>query len=48
MSRILRYTNPQPRPDGVTWKCAVCGGVYNSADEARACAERDHERKTKR
>ena len=43
---IIRVTNPTQRAGfGGKWSCIVCHNVYDTEDEARACAEVDHRRR---
>lgn len=46
-SYIIEYTNPTHlvKEVGAPWQCAVCKNKYDSEEEARSCAERDHARK---
>lgn len=43
MATIIRRTNPDRlKTRNPSYSCAACEAKYNTADEARLCAERDH------
>jgi hypothetical protein len=46
VSTIIRYTNPERRPNG-TYRCVACLTIHTNADDARNCAVADHEKKAK-
>lgn len=40
MSVVIQRTNPDKTNYG--WRCAACRSVFDTPEEARECAEKDH------